>query len=82
MQSSFTVQGTVKDSDNHSPIAQAQISIGGIKAISDAKGFSLKINSGEYAVVVTHPKFDAFKENLKIDKHLNLILIWSIELKI
>lgn len=43
-QSSFTVQGTVKDSDNHSPIAQAQINIGGIKAISDAKGvFSLKI---------------------------------------
>lgn len=42
-QSSFTVQGTVKDSDNHSPIAQAQISIGGVKAISDAKGvFSLK----------------------------------------
>ncbi|MCT3648122.1 TonB-dependent receptor [Elizabethkingia anophelis] len=72
-QSSFTVQGTVKDSDNHSPIAQVQINIGGIKAISDAKGvFSLKINSGEYAVVVTHPKFDAFKENLKVDKHLKL----------
>lgn len=38
----FTVQGTVKIPDNHSPIAQAQISIGGIKAISDAKGFFSK----------------------------------------
>ena len=33
--------GDGKDSDNHSPIAQAQISIGGVKAISDAKGVFL-----------------------------------------
>lgn len=72
-QKNFTVQGTVKDSDNHSLISHAKVSIGNTSVVSDAKGtFSLKLNEGDYAVVVTHPKFDEFKESLKVDKNLKL----------
>lgn len=72
-QKNFTVQGTVKDSDNHSLISHAKVSIGNTSVVSDAKGtFSLKLNEGDYAVVVTHSKFDEFKESLKVDKNLKL----------
>ena len=72
-QKNFTVQGTVKDSDNHSLISHAKVSIGNTSVVSDAQGaFSLKLNEGDYAVVVTHPKFDEFKESLKVDKNLKL----------
>ncbi|WP_079667413.1 TonB-dependent receptor [Soonwooa buanensis] len=76
-QSTYKVEGVVKDFHDKSALRDATVVVGSLSTKTDAKGnFTLSnIKAGTYNIIVTHPKCDAYKSKLELNKNLHLEIL-------
>ncbi len=76
-QSTYKVEGVVKDFHDKSALRNATVVVGSLSTKTDAKGnFTLSnIKAGTYNIIVTHPKCDAYESKLDLNKNLHLEIL-------
>lgn len=75
-QNTFKIQGKIIDYHDKVPLKNAIIKIGDDTQNSDDNG-NFRFNSvkrGNYTLTATHPDCDAFSEQIKVDKDLDIVL--------
>ncbi|MCC2591101.1 TonB-dependent receptor [Chryseobacterium sp. MFBS3-17] len=72
----FQVKGIVYDFHDRSPLANAQIQLGNVQAVSAADGsFNLAhVPAGTYGLQVTHPECEPFRREVQVNRDLFLTI--------
>ncbi|MGV4415233.1 TonB-dependent receptor [Chryseobacterium sp. T1] len=76
-QTTYNIQGIVKDFHDKSPLKNAKVVVGSSSVVTDAKGkFQLSnLPKGTYSIIANHPDCDPYENKVEVDKNLYLEIV-------